>query len=124
VLGLGLSALGVLQAGEHDAWRLVTGRLPELEALRGAEAGSWFEKKGRAPGWYEALGHDIARIAESTLPPAPESPLRDPARVAEVHQQVLTRLAGLQQGELWTSSEGSFQGQRLRRQWRAQRVER
>jgi hypothetical protein len=124
VLGLGPNAIGMTQASQHEAWQLVTGRLPELLARRGTEASSWFEKKGRAPSWYEALGHDIARIAQSALPAAPESPLRDPARVAEVHQQIIARLAGLQQTELWTSSEGSFQGQRLQRQWRVQRVER
>lgn len=126
VLGLGLSALGMArpQASEREVWRLATGRLPELDPPRDAEASSWFEKKGRAPGWYEALGHDIARIAEATLPPAPEAPLRDPARVAEMHQQLLARLDGLRQTDLWTSSEGSFQGQRLQRQWRVQRVER
>jgi hypothetical protein len=126
VLGLGLGALGMARplVSEHEAWRLVTGRLPELESRRDPDAGSWFEKKGRAPGWYEALGHDIARIAEAALPAAPDSPLRDPARVAEVHQQILARLNDLRRPDLWTSTDGTFQGQRLQRQWRAQRVER
>ncbi len=124
VLGLGLSAPRLARASQHEAWQLTTGRLAELESQRGADASSWFEKKGRAPGWYEALGHDIARIAEAVLPPAPESPLRDPAQVAEVHQQIILQLARLQRNDLWTSSEGRFQEQRLERQWRAQRVER
>ncbi|MEY2929409.1 MAG: hypothetical protein RL033_158 [Pseudomonadota bacterium] len=126
VLGFGMGSLGMARAAarKHDVWRLVTGRLSELETRRDADTGSWFEKKGRAPGWYEALGHDIARIAEAILPPASEGPVRDPALVAEAHQQLAARLAQLRQGDLWTSNEGSFQAQRLQRQWRAQRVER
>ena len=124
-LGLGLSALGL--TGEelrvHEVWTLAAGRLPRLEASRDAEVSRWYAKKGRAPSWYEALGHDIARIADAALPPAPERLVRDPASVAATHRRIASRLDASQQPELWTSTEGKFKGRRLLRQFSAQRLE-
>jgi hypothetical protein len=124
-LGLGLSAFGLpsedLRA--HEVWALTTGRLPRLDPAQDAESARWHARKGRPPGWYEALGHDIARIAEAVLPPAPPGPVQDPRRVAAAHQRIVARLDALSQADLWTSSEGAFQGRRLLRQFRAQRVE-
>ena len=124
-LGLGLSALSL--PGEdlrlHDVWTLATGRWPRLDAAADAEAGRWYQKKGRGPGWYEALGHDIARIAEAALPVAAPNPVRDPASVAEAHRRVVSRLDALSQADLWTSSEGKFKDRRLLHPFRAQRLE-
>jgi hypothetical protein len=124
-IGFGLSALGLplddLRA--HEVWTLVAGRLPHLEPSQDPEASRWFSKKGHAPGWYEALGHDLARIAEAVLPAATQESVRDPASVADTHRQIVARLDTLSQHELWTSSEGKFERRRLVRQLRAQRVE-
>ncbi|HEU4582365.1 MAG TPA: hypothetical protein VFS67_29110 [Polyangiaceae bacterium] len=124
-IGLGLSALGLrlddLRA--HEVWTLATGRLPRLEPTQDPEASRWFSKKGHAPRWFEALGHDIARIAEAVLPPATAASVRDPTSVAETHRQIVARLDSLSQRELWTSSEGKFERRKLVRQLRAERRE-
>jgi len=124
-IGLGLSALELPldDLRRHEIWTLVAGRLPRLEPTHDPEASRWFSKKGHAPGWYEALGHDIARIAEAVLPPAAQESVRDPASVADTHRQIVARLDLLSQRELWTSAEGKFERRRLVRQLRAQRVE-
>jgi hypothetical protein len=124
-LGLGLSALLLPREDlrAHEVWTLAAGRWPRLDAAADAEASRWHAKKGRAPGWYEALGHDIARIAEAALPAAAPNAVRDPASVAEAHRQIVSRLDALSQADLWTSSEGKFKGRRLLRQFRVQRLE-
>jgi hypothetical protein len=124
-IGLGLSALGLPldDLRPHEVWTLAAGRLPRLEPGQDPEASRWFSKKGHAPGWYEALGHDIARIAEAALPPAAPASVRDPASVADTHRQIVARLDTSSQRELWTSTEGKFEQRRLVRQLRALRVE-
>jgi hypothetical protein len=123
--GLGLSALGLRseELPAHEVWTLAAGRLPRLDPRRDAESSRWHAKKGRAPSWYEALGHDIARIADAALPAAPNGSVRDPASVAGTHRQIVARLDASHQAELWTSTEGKFEGRRLLRQFRAERLE-
>jgi hypothetical protein len=124
-LGLGLSALGL--PGEdlraHEVWTLAAGRWPRLDASADAESKRWYARKGRGPTWYEALGHDVARIAEAALPAASPNVVRDPASVAASHRQIVARLDALGQTDLWTSSEGKFESRRLVRQFRTQRLQ-
>lgn len=116
-VGLGLPALQVLPGdlGVHDVWTLAAGRLPDGAGDPSFQR--WIARRGHAPGWYEALGHDVARLAEAAIPPAPASPMRDPAAVADVHRRVAAALESAQLPDLWSSESGKLgQDRRLVRQ--------
>ena len=126
-VGLGPEALGSVTPEElrvRELWTVVAGRLPRLDTTKDAEANRWYARKGRAPGWYEALGHDVARLAEAVLPIAPAEPVRDPARVTGAHRQIAASLAQLTTPELWSSDGGRFDAaHRLEREFRALRLD-
>jgi hypothetical protein len=126
-VGLGPQALGSVTPGElrvRELWAVVAGRLPRLDTTRDAEASRWYARKGRAPGWYEALGHDVARLAEAALPVAASEPVRDPARVAGAHRQIAARLAQITAADLWSSDGSKFNAaHRLEREFRALRID-
>jgi len=126
-VGLGPQALGSVAPGElrvRELWAVVAGRLARLDTTGDAEASRWFARKGRAPGWYDALGHDVARLAEAVLPVAAAEPVRDPAKVAGVHRQIAARLAQLTTADLWSSDSSKFNADhRLEREFRALRLD-
>ncbi|HVZ35039.1 MAG TPA: hypothetical protein VG963_21585, partial [Polyangiaceae bacterium] len=94
VVGLGLHALGASRAelGLRDLWTLGVGRLGST-ANSDPTYARWLGTRGRAPSWYEALGHDVARLAEASIPAAAAGLLRDPASVADVHRRVALGLS-------------------------------
>jgi hypothetical protein len=124
-IGLGLDALVALDAGvsPREVWAVGAGRLPYFDGSRDAELAGWFERKGRAPGWYEALGRDVARFAQSALPPAPAQPILNPESVARMQRAVSTGLARASLPQLWTSNAHAFDDERhLPREFRALRI--
>jgi hypothetical protein len=125
-VGLGLDALGLLGADldVQQAWAVGAGRLPTFDGPRDAALERWLTRKGRAPTWYEALGHDAARFVEASLGPAPPSVIRDRAAVAATHREVGLALARVTLPGLWTSDSAKFAGDhRLPREFRAVRVD-
>jgi hypothetical protein len=124
-LGFGLDALGVAweTPAADEIWGVGAGRLPRFEGARDALAARWFTDKGRAPTWYEGLGHDAARIAALALGPAPADAVRDAERVRAVYGEVGQRLATQRWPELWTSESDRFDAKRrLPRGFRAERI--
>jgi hypothetical protein len=125
-IGLGLNALLALDGGlssAHEVWAVGAGRLPYFEGSRDAELAAWFERKGRAPGWYEALGRDVARFAQSALPASPATPVVDPESVARMQRRVSAGLVAAKLPQLWTSDADAFDAERhLPREFRALRV--
>jgi hypothetical protein len=126
VIGFGLNALGLLGAplGTSEVWALGAGRLPEFGSPREEELQRWFARKGRAPTWYEALGHDAALIARASIGPAPTEVVRDPVAIAAIDGQVSSALGQAQLAGLWTADGNSFGADhRLRREFHAVKVE-
>jgi hypothetical protein len=125
LIGLGLTALTALGdelAAGAEIWALGAGRLPHFEGPRDAALTRWFDTRGRAPGWYEALGHDAALLAELALPKSKAAIVRDAEQVAAIHKQVASGLARSMLPDLWTSSAGSFDAaHRLTREFRVVR---
>jgi hypothetical protein len=124
-LGFGLDALGVAWDAPpaDEVWAVGAGRLPRFDGARDALATRWFTNKGRAPTWYEGLGHDAALVAALALNPAPAEPVRDAGRVRAIYGEVAQRLAAERWPELWTSENDRFDAkQRLPRGFRAERV--
>ncbi len=124
-IGLGLNALVVLgdDLRAHEVWTLGAGRLPQFEGARDAELERWLSRKGRAPSWYEALGHDVARIVDAALPAARPGVIRDPGAVSDAYRQVTAGLAQARLEGLWTSGAEKFGSDRhLPRQFRALRA--
>lgn len=126
LIGLGLNALTALGdelAGGAEVWALGAGRLPHFEGSRDATLTRWFDTRGRAPGWYEALGHDAALLAELVLPKTETAIVRDAEQVAAIHEQVASALARSMLPDLWTSDGGSFDAtHRLSREFRVVRL--
>lgn len=126
VVGLGLNALGLLGAGlgVREVWALGAGRVPEFGGSRDEELERWFSRKGRAPTWYEALGHDAALIARASLGPASTEVIRDPVAIAAIYDQVGSALGGASLAGLWTTDSGGFGADhRLAREFHAVKVE-
>ena len=124
-IGLGLNALVVLgdDLGAHDVWMLGAGRFPLFEGARDAELERWLARKGRAPSWYEALGHDVARIVGAALPAAHPGVIRDPRGVSDTYRQATAGLAQAKLEGLWTSDAQKFGRDRhLPREFRALRA--
>ncbi len=128
VIGFGLEALTALGdelAGGAELWALAAGRLPQFDGPRDAALTHWFETRGRAPGWYEALGHDAALLAGHVLPKPKATVVRDAQQVASLHQQVVGNLARTTLADAWSSDGGAFDtARRLTRQFRVVRVPR
>lgn len=126
VVGLGLNALGLLGAGlgVREVWALGAGRVPEFGGSRDEELERWFSRKGRAPTWYEALGHDAALIARASLGPVSTEVIRDPVAIAAIYDQVGSALGGASLAGLWTTDSGGFGADhRLAREFHAVKVE-
>ena len=126
LIGLGLNALTALGdelASGAEIWALGAGRLPHFEGSRDAALTRWFDTRGRAPGWYAALGHDAALLAELALPKSKAAIVRDAEQVAAIHEQVASGLARSMLSDLWTSDGGSFDAaHRLSREFRVVRL--
>lgn len=114
VIGLGLGALGALgdDLGGQELWVVGAGRVPRFDGGEDPALARLIERKGRKPTWYEAIGHDVARIAQAALPPAPEQPLRSAAEVAAVHGSVLAALGKVSLTDLWTTDARGFDATR------------
>lgn len=126
LVGLGLNALGLLGAhlGVREVWALGAGRVPAFGGQRDEELQRWFSRKGRAPTWYEALGHDAALIARASLGPRAAEVLRDPAAIAAVDAQVSSTLSRATLADLWTTDRSSFgEDHRLARDFHAIKLE-
>jgi hypothetical protein len=115
VLGLGLDALTI--AGENprarELWSVGAGALPSLDAAReGSELKAWLVGKGRAPSFYEALGHDAAQFARAALVALESTTNGDavvePAAVQAAHASLRAALERANIDELWTSQAQSF----------------
>jgi len=124
-LGFGLDALGVAWDAPpaDEIWAVGAGRLPRFDGARDALATRWFTNKGRAPTWYEGLGHDAALIAAQVLGPAPAATVRDAERVRAIYAEIGHNLASQRWPELWTSESLGFDPKRrLEREFRAERM--
>jgi hypothetical protein len=125
-----LAAAGVrpLLAFGFESAKLL-GTLPAVQPMLSIAAGSfpyrarsapaamrrWAETSGAGPDWYEALGHDVARLASAALEAFPLERVEDAAAVARLHRQARSRLLAAT-AELWTSERRGFEGsQRLGR---------
>lgn len=126
VMGFGLEALSALGddlANGAEIWALGAGRLPQFDGPREAKLTQWFQARGRAPGWYEALGHDAALLAERALPKPKSAVVRDAEQVASIHRQVVGNLGRTTLADSWSSDDGTFDAaRRLTRQFRVVRV--
>jgi len=127
VLGFGLDALAVAWDDAPPAdemWGVGAGRLPNLGGPRDGLVSLWLARKGRPPVWYEALGHDAAKIASLAIGPAPSEVLRDLESVRGVYRAVRERLVMQPLGGLWTAEGERFDAERrLPRQLRAERLD-
>jgi hypothetical protein len=126
VIGFGLEALTALGdelANGAELCPLAAGRLPQFDGPRDAMLTHWFDVRGRAPGWYEALGHDAALLANGVLPKPKAAVVRDAEQVASLHRQVVGNLARTTLADAWSSDGGAFDAaRRLTRQFRVVRV--
>lgn len=125
LIGLGLGALTALARDipADELWTLEVGRLPRFEGAREPALIRWLESRGRAPGWHEALGHDVALLADVALPRDLPSAIRDAAAVSSAYARVASLLERVEVTDLWTSSAPRFDAsRRLPREFRASKL--
>lgn len=125
-LGFGLDAVAVAWDDAPPAdemWGVGAGRLPNLSSPNDGLASLWLSRKGRPPTWYEALGHDAARVASLVIGPPREGVVRDPASVRAVYRGVAERLSTRPFASMWTADGDRFDAaRRLPRQLRVARL--
>lgn len=120
-VGIGLASYALLRSPikAKRVWSVGAGLLPWLEETPPDEMRYWFEKRNHAPTWFEALGHDIAVIAEALLPAGPGQDLEQSEQVAEFHQQIVRAMNSAQWQGLWSSAAQRFEANgELKRQFR------
>lgn len=122
-VGVGLDALPLLgdDLRSHAVWATSAASVPLFEGLASNPALERFRRrKGRLPGWYEALGHDVAVVAGRVLPAAIGAGLET---AAAVHERIAQGLAGVRLEGLWTSEASALSPERsLPRSFSAVRV--
>lgn len=101
---LGLEASPVLYESSlpSGSFGLGAGRFPTASRVDAAANAAL-----PALDWYEALGHDAARLAQSALQGFPEGRVDDARAVRELHARA-ERALQTAQAELWTSEERGF----------------
>jgi ABC-type branched-subunit amino acid transport system substrate-binding protein len=106
--GLGLEAAGAEAAvrGERVMF-LSAGYFPFLGSAN-AGVGTFRSVFSRDPTWFEALGWDVAQIANEVLSSLPEVRLDEPDQVATYRSEVRAALAGFNSSALWSSKQGRF----------------
>ncbi len=85
------------------------GRFPFGVAPPGDEEREYVERWGTAPSWFEALGHDAARIAAAALSDFPLDRVEDKGAVVGLHWRAQGRLLHADV-PLWTTKARGFQG--------------
>jgi hypothetical protein len=105
----------------HWVWTITTGRVPVFEGVeRDQDLERFRALKGRSPGWYEALGHDVARLGQLSIP---EIASDDDATAAETHRRIHDALVAATLDGLWTSARERFSPKRrLQHTFRVVRV--
>jgi hypothetical protein len=86
-----------LRAGRYP---MAQGGLPEVTQLA--------RRLGHQPTWYEALGHDAARLVRYVFDGLPRVQLQDDEEVAQFHGRVLARLKEFKSNDLWSSTRAHF----------------
>lgn len=105
-IGIGLDALTVLgdDLSRFEVWSAAVGWLPSFDA---SDASGTLERfralKGRNPSWYEALGHDLAVLAEHAIVHPAADSRDEPA--STTHQRIGEALTRVEARNLWTSAE-------------------
>jgi hypothetical protein len=110
-LGLGFESAELFAALAPTRSVLVatSGGFPYREQSAPSDMRRWVEASGGPPRWYEALGHDAARLASAALEGFPVARAEDTQAVTRLHRQARARLLAAN-AELWTSDRRGFDG--------------
>lgn len=109
-LGVGLASWALLNGPlpSRATWTIGVGILPWTGNTPPPSLQYWFEKRTQPPTWFEAMGHDIANIAQIVLPSRPLEPLRKEQLVQAFHSRVMQALDGVHWQDPWTSQATGF----------------
>jgi hypothetical protein len=109
----GLTAAPVLESlATRERMRIRAHRFP-LQRGDGQESDQLMQKLGRAPSWFEALGHDAAMIVRTIMAEIPAHSAAAVKDVEQVHEYLRAQLVSLHQTDLWTTQDARFDAQRL-----------
>jgi len=110
-LGLGFESAELFEtlAPARSVLAATAGSFPYREQAAPSDMRRWVEASGAPPRWYEALGHDAARLASAALEGFPVARAEDTQAVARLHRQARARLSSAR-AELWTSDRRGFEG--------------
>jgi len=110
-LGLGFESAELFEtlAQTRPVLTVAAGSFPYREQSAPPDMRRWVEASGAPPRWYEALGHDAARLASAALEGFPVARAEDTQAVSRLHRQARARLLSAT-AELWTSERRGFDG--------------
>jgi hypothetical protein len=109
LLVFGLESAGALPSVPGKKVVISAGRFPFGVSKMSDEEREYLERWGTAPSWYEALGHDAARIAAAALADFPLDRVEDKGAVVGLHWRAQGRLLHAEV-PLWTTKARGFQG--------------
>lgn len=107
-LALGLEATGLAATAPTARWAVETGGFPFSGADNPQDLEEFRASRGRVPGWFESLGHDVALLASEALSRLPISRSDDSQRVAQLQDLARLHLTRGKVAGLWTTEEPGF----------------